>query len=343
VTSATSAPATASRRAPRLVAPHESTAAGAAEGLGDVVLDPSQEAAVAAATEQAATLVVGAPGTGRTTVATAVAVRALAAGADPARVLVLAASRRAAARLRDRVTERAGRTVGAPMVRTAASAAFAVLRTRAAAHGEPPPTLVSGPEQDLVLAELLAGHLEGEGTDLELPPGLPAESLGLRGLRQELRDLLMRAAERGLGPVDLADLGRRHDRPEWVLAAQLYEEYLDVTTLRLGTPDAGPRYDPAAVIDEAAACLAGWEGELPGVPRPSWDLVVVDDYQEATVATARLLHVLHDAGARLVLLADPDSAVQGFRGASPGLVGRAAARPGAVGAFDAGTVGLGTA
>ncbi|OLT53204.1 hypothetical protein [Cellulosimicrobium sp. CUA-896] len=30
------------------------------------------------------------------------------------------------------------------------------------------------------------------------------------------------------------------------------------------------------------------------MPRPRWDLVVVDDYQEATVATARLLHVLQD-------------------------------------------------
>ncbi|WP_344248481.1 PD-(D/E)XK nuclease family protein [Isoptericola hypogeus] len=324
----------------RLVPP---AAAGAPEP--DVALDPTQEAAAEAALEHPATLVVGAPGTGRTTVATALAVRALAAGTDPSRVLVVAASRRAAARLRDRVTARAGRTVGAPMVRTAASAAFAVLRTRAAALGDPPPTLVSGPEQDLVLAELLAGHLEGEGTDLRLPAGLPAESLGLRGLRQELRDLLMRAAERGVGPVDLDELGRRHDRPEWTLAAHLYEEYLDVTTLRLGTPDAGARYDPAGVVDEAAHALQAWDEDLPGVPRPGWDLVVVDDYQEATVATARLLHVLHDDGARLALLADPDSAVQGFRGAAPALVGRAAApaRSGVVGAFDARTVVLGTA
>ncbi|WP_240644130.1 UrvD/REP family ATP-dependent DNA helicase [Antribacter gilvus] len=315
------------------------------EGTGLVSLDETQAAAVEAALTHRATLVAGAPGTGRTTVATAVAVRALDEGARPDRVLVLAASRRAAARLRDQVASAAGRTVSAPMVRTAASAAFSVLHSRAAALGDPPPTLVSGPEQDLVLAELLAGHVAGEGAPLVLPPGLPEESLGLRGLRQELRDLLMRAAERGLGPVELDELGRRHDRPEWVMAAQLYEEYLDVTALRLGTPDAGARYDPAVVVDEAAHALQGWEAEVPGVPRPTWDLVVVDDYQEATAATARLLHVLHADGARLVLIGDPDSAVQGFRGASPGLVGRASApaRPGAFGAFDAHPVVLGTA
>ncbi|RPF22675.1 superfamily I DNA/RNA helicase [Myceligenerans xiligouense] len=307
------------------------------------VLDDTQAEAVEAALSRPVTVVAGAPGTGKTTVAAQVAVQALRAGVSPERVLVLAASRRSAARMRDDVAARAGRTVGAPMVRTAASAAFSILRTRELALDAPPPTLVSGPEQDLILAELLAGHADGEGAGLELPPGLPADSLSLRGLRQELRDLLMRAAERGLGPVELHRLGRSHDRPEWVMAARLYEEYLDVMTLRSGTPDTGARYDPAVVVDEATHALRSWERDLPGLPRLTWDVVVVDDYQEATAATARFLHVLHEDGARLVLLGDPDSAVQGFRGAAPGLVGRAAARPGPVGAFDAATVVLGTA
>ncbi|QAY70211.1 UrvD/REP family ATP-dependent DNA helicase [Xylanimonas protaetiae] len=324
------------RPAPRLVPP--APVAGP-----EVALDPTQRAAVEQARTAPALLVAGAPGTGKTTVTAAVAVEAVTAwGLEPARVLVLAASRRSAARLRDQVAAASGRTLGAPMVRTASSAAFAVLRTRATALGEPTPTLVSGPEQDLVLAELLAGHLEGEGAPLLLPDGLPTEALGLRGLRRELRDLLMRAAERGVDPGRLADLGRAHVRPEWTMAAQLYEEYLDVMTLRLGTPDSGARFDPAVVVDEAAQSLAAWEDEVPGVPRPSWDLVVVDDYQEATVATARLLQVLARDGARLVLLADPDSAVQGFRGATPGLVGRAAAPARSPGAFGAEEVVLGT-
>jgi superfamily I DNA/RNA helicase/RecB family exonuclease len=310
-----------------------------------VPLDDTQTAAVEAALSNRATLVLGAPGSGKTTVTCETAVRALDSGLRPERVLVLASSRRAAARLRDEVSARAGRTVGAPMVRTASSAAFAVLHKRAAALEQPAPTLVSGPEQDLVLADLLAGHVAGEGRPLALPAGLPEESLGLRGLRQELRDLLMRAAERGLGPVELDEMGRANDRPEWVMAAQIYEEYLDTTALRLATPDAGPRYDPAVVIDEAAESLRSWEDEVPGMARPTWDLVVVDDYQEATAATVRLLRVLHDDGARLVLLSDPDSAVQTFRGAAPGLTGRAAAPAGpgrAFGAFDAETVVLGT-
>jgi len=305
-------------------------------------LDEAQHAAVAH--RGAALLVRGAPGTGKSLTALASVVDRLAehAGTD-GEVLLLAPSRRAAARLRDELSGRLARTAGQPVVRTSASLAFSVLRARAALLGEPTPTLISGPEQDLVLADLLAGHLAGEGAAVEWPAGVPRAALGLRAFRDELRDLLMRAAERGLRPADLAALGRRHARPEWEAAAEVYAEYLDVTRLRSGTPDAGARYDPAVVLDEATEALLAWEAEVPGAPRPRWRAVVVDDYQEATAATARLLHALADDGAGLVLLADPDAAVQTFRGASPALVDRATLPAGSeLGAFGADERVLGT-
>ncbi|MEN0129390.1 MAG: PD-(D/E)XK nuclease family protein [Brevundimonas sp.] len=287
-------------------------------------LDAGQAEAVARVVGGArAVLALGAPGTGKTTVALESVVRAVEAGVDPDRVLVLAASRRAAGDLRDRLAARLRRTAGRGLVQTPAAAAFAILRARAGLLGEPAPTLVSGPEQDLVLGDLLSGHAVGEGVRIDWPSSVPAEALGVRAFRDELRDLLMRAAERGLTPADLADLGAAHDRPQWVAAAVLYEEYLDVLQLRSGTPDVGDRFDPAVVVDEAAQALLAWDSEVPRAPRPTWDLVVVDDHQESTSATARLLRVLADDGARLLLLADPDVAVQTFRGASPALVGRA--------------------
>jgi superfamily I DNA/RNA helicase/RecB family exonuclease len=285
-----------------------------------------------------ALLVRGAAGTGKTATALALAVDRVASGAlAPEDVLLLAPTRRAAARLRDELSARLVRTTGQPVVRTAASAAFSVLRARAALLGEPPPTLITGPEQDLVLADLLEGHAAGEGAAVVWPSSVPQEALGLRAFRDELRDLLMRAAERGLRPEDLARLGRRHGRPEWVAAATVYAEYLAVTRLRTGTPDLGSRFDPAVVVDEAAEALRAWKSEVPAAARPRWSLVVVDDYQEATAATARLLHALVEGGADLVLLADPDSAVQTFRGAAPGLVDRASVGPVAseLGAFAA--------
>jgi superfamily I DNA/RNA helicase len=300
------------------------------------VPDGSQQRVV---DHRGALLVTGAPGSGRTTTALAVvAQRVLSGELDLSDTLLLAPTRRAAARLRDVLSGHLRRTGGEPTVRTAVSVAFSVLRARAALLGEPTPTLISGPEQDLVLAELLAGHRAGEGAAVSWPEQVPVEALDRRAFRDELRDLLMRAAERGLRPADLALLGERHGRREWQAAAQVYAEYLDVTRLRAATPDAAARFDPAVVVDEATEALRAWVDELPDTPRPTWRLVVVDDYQEATAATVRLLHALADDGAELVLLADPDLAVQTFRGASPGLVDRATLPAGSeLGAFGADT------
>lgn len=308
-----------------------------------VALDEVQAAVVAdvsrAGARAANLLVLGAPGTGKTTVALESAVGAVEAGLPAGRVLVLASSRRAAADLRDRVAARLP-TLDRPAVRTAAALAWSVLRLRATNLAQPAPLLVSGAEQDRVLAELLAGHRLGEGAAPAWPPSVPAQAQTLRAFRDELRDLLMRAAERGLDQAALAELGRRHDRPEWVAAAAVYAEYLDVLVLGSQTPDAGARLDPAVVVDEAVDALLGWEADLPGLERPTWSLVVVDDHQESTAATSRLLRVLADDGARLLLLGDPDAATQTFRGAAPALVTRAGVTGDGPGEFGARTLVL---
>lgn len=265
-------------------------------------------------------VVLGAPGTGRTTtLVEAVFARVDRDGVDPDGVLVLAPTRRAAAALRDRVTGRLARTVREPLARTPHSYAFALLRRAAVLSGEPAPRLLSGPEQDRILADLLAGHAAGEGRRPPWPASvLPA--LRLRGFRDELRDLLMRALERGLGPADLADLGRRTDRPEWVAAASVLGEYLDVTAL--GTPGA---FDPAAIVEGAAGLLDA-EPSLLAEERRRWQLVAVDDHHESTAATARLLDLLAGRGGDLLLTGDPDATTQSFRGGDPGLLVDAAER-----------------
>ncbi len=124
-------------------------------------------------------------------------------GVPVEQLLMLTFSRRAAGELRDRVTARLGRTVREPVARTLHSYAFGVLRLANLAQGLPAPRLLSGPEQDVILRELVAGR-DPSGWPAELRPALRT-----RAFAGELRDLLMRAVERGLDGPGLAALGRR--------------------------------------------------------------------------------------------------------------------------------------
>ncbi len=287
--------------------------------------------------------VLGGPGSGKTTtLVEAVASRVDADGVDPGQVLVLGPTRLAASRLRELVTARLVRTVREPLARTPQSFAFGVLRIAAARAGDPAPRLITGPEQDLVLRDLLAGHRAGEGSD----PGWPADlaaALTTRGFRAELRDLLMRAVERGIGPEDLAGLGRSHGRPEWVAASSVLREYLDVTGL--GTPGG---YDPASVVSDAVAVLAADPGLLAAVGAQI-AFLAVDDAQEATPGVADLVRIVAGGRPDVLLAGDPDVMTQAFRGADPGLLlGDRLAAPGQVTAAGRGaavpavTVVLGT-
>ncbi len=287
----------------------------------DVELDGDQEAVVAAVLGGGHHVVLGAPGTGLTTTALATFV-AFARTRPPEQALLLVPTRQRAGALRDVLARRLDRTTGSVLVRTPASLAYAILRLRASHRGEPAPTLVSGPEQDTVLAELIAGHLSGDGVPIDWPDRIGPETLRLPAFRAELRDLLMRAAEAGLDGAALEELGRQHDRPEWCAAGRLLTEYGDVMALGELTPDRGARYDAATIVDQAVVALRTWDEEVSPETRPAWSLVLHDDFQDATLATARLLTTLADgpSGAGVAVLGDPDRGVQAFRGGQPSLL-----------------------
>ena len=297
-------------------------------------LDDVQEAAAQFAASRdvpaAAMLVLGAPGTGKSTTAVEAVVRAVRSGVPADHCVLLAPSRTMAATLRDEVTTRLQGTSTEPLARTMQAFAWGILRAEAALRGDPPPRLLSGPEQDVVLRDLLAGHAAGDPVGPVWPESV-REALGTRGFRNELRDLLMRAVESSLTAEDLARLGRENDRPEWVAAAQLLDEYDQVTAL-----SAPGGYDPSWILGAATDLLVEDEAARLRL-HDRLALIVIDDAQELSPAGARLLSAAAGPGARTLLLADPDATVQGFRGADPAVAFALADRWGAGEAVTLGT------
>ncbi|WP_285617757.1 ATP-dependent DNA helicase [Kineosporia sp. NBRC 101677] len=289
----------------RLVGP----GSGPAELL---VPDPAQAELIGRRQGSGPVVVFGAPGTGKTAMLIeTVAARVSRDGLGPGSVLAVAPTRLAAARLRERLSARIGGTLQEPICRTPHSYAFGLLHRALSFDGAPAPRLISGPEQDRMLADLLAGHAQGQGRAPVWPEATSQEIRQLRGFRNELRDLLMRAVERGLTPEDLRRLGARQGRPDWLAAADVMAEYLDVTAL--STPGA---FDPAGIVDAAAELLLADE-ELLDAERAQRRLIVVDDAHELTVAAEHLLRLVAGGGRDIVLAGDPDSATQTFRGARP--------------------------
>ncbi|MCG5216626.1 ATP-dependent DNA helicase [Streptosporangium sp. KLBMP 9127] len=254
-------------------------------------------------------LVLAGPGTGKTTtIVESVVDRVERRGIDPERILVLTFSRKAAGELRERITGRMRRTTRTPLALTFHSYAYTLLRRDAVLAGEPPPRLLTGPEQLLEVRRLLHGELQGGAP--EWPEKL-REALKTRGFAEELRDFMSRAAERGLDGADLVALGRTHGRADWAAAGRFADRYQARFDL-----DPVPSLDYAELIRAAAGLLA--DGEVRERERAAYDVVYVDEYQDTDPAQEFLLRQLAGDGRDLIAVGDPDQSIYGFRGAEVG-------------------------
>lgn len=281
-------------------------------------------------------LLTGIPGTGKTHHLTERALRYLADELDPARLLILAPTRTAATRMRDAIAAASDRSLSVAPTRAWAAYAFDLLKraqTRGLLTGvEGNLKLLSGPEQDVIIGELLANHAEGIAPGPAWPDSL-REALPTRGFRHEIRDFFDRMAEYDLTAEDVQALARDYNRPVWAALAQLHTEYRAVRALR-----AKNAYDPAVLINDACRLLLR-NPEFLAEERRRYDLILIDDVQELSPSTYRLLRLIAaeepPADAAELAAEHPDvfaavpeaimtysdeAVVQGFRGARPDLV-----------------------
>ncbi|WP_190972749.1 PD-(D/E)XK nuclease family protein [Bifidobacterium tissieri] len=171
-----------------------------------------------------------------------------------------------------------------------------------------------------------AGSADGE------PRNASTDELFERGISDvfinQLRDMLARMNELGASSskedaiiATLADAtgesGLRGERlaAQWRVAFALRREYIRKIN------DLYPheyRLDASRLLVEGTeAVRQAMRGVLPtddaAIPR----VVIVDDVQDVTLAGMAFLQAIERAGGRLILIGNPDEAVQGFRGSYP--------------------------
>jgi len=313
-------------------------------GIGaSVTLDEGQQRVVDARRTRGA-VVLGAPGSGKTTaVVELVAAAVLNDGIDPARVLVLTPSRRTATLLRDRIALRLSADVqpadvqpadaqpadaqpatallsAAPgalpgaLARSIAAYAFSIVTASNRLIGRPEPRLLSGADHDADLSELLdRGELDDVlGAEARPGPAWP-ERLGpdvrrLPAFRTELRDAIARLSEHGWSTNQLRAAAEQRSKPEWAAVADFVDDYRKV----LGSSRSG-QLDPAEMVRAAVGLVLNPQVSLPPLPQ----LIVLDDAHDATPSGFDLLAALAARGATVIALGDPDVATNTFRGAEP--------------------------
>jgi superfamily I DNA/RNA helicase len=288
----------------------------------DMTEDAAQNAVIGA-DASASGVIIGAPGTGKTRTLTERVVHLLdTVGMRPEQVLVLTPSRQAATALRDRIGVRIGQATPGPLARSLGSFAFQVVRGAMVRAGAEPPALLTGADQDRLIAELLAGDAEDER--IVWPQALSPAVRASKGFRSELRAFLAECVELGAQPEEL----RAADDAAWSAVADFLVEYRAVLDLARAS-----HRDAADLLAEARTILRTAEPAALG-PLGDLKVVLIDDAQELTRGGITVVEALRERGTAVLAFGDPDISSGAFRGASPELFAQLATALGEVHVLD---------
>lgn len=292
------------------------------------------------------TLVAGAPRSGKTEFALDMLIAAMKRYGD-ANAVMTVSGRQIADTLGDRAIRELSAVSQARPVTTLSAVAFRLLAAARSAQGKPLPKLLNGAEQDVIIRKVLASHVEHRQHGDECATcdllrvyfavsewsGLVADD-STDAFANQLRDMLARMNEIGAKPElenmliaraasrnGELDARRERLRTQWRLAFALREEY----NAAIRAAYSGEyRLDASQLMIDATEAVSDIrDADIP-------NMLIVDDFQDATLAGFALLEALHNRGTRLLLVGNPDEAVQTFRGSYPEyLFNEAQARMGA--------------
>lgn len=201
----------------------------------------------------------------------------------------------------------------------------------------PAPVLLMGADEDAALEQLIG----------QVSWSQPAEVTQTRGFRAQIRNLFSRCGELGVDYQLLEQLGQAAQVQLWCEAAPLLKLWDSQSDISAANRAMALKLDTARLQDRALYALEHWYQADVTAPPQLPDLVVVDDYQDCTAATARLLHALaalnlgEAEGQGWSAGQMPSAGLGGASGAQgPGSRGSANESGDATGAGESGDVGV---
>ena len=259
-------------------------------------------------------VVVGAPGSGKTTTLLARVRELVASGVDPDEILVLTPTRPAATALRDPLALAVGRATSGALARSVASFAFQLVRAAEVRRGLEPPQLLTGGDEDQIIRDLLEGDALDELEGLSRWPAWLGPAIrATRGFRGDLRAFLAECTDLGVVSDDLVHLAERFDLPVWASLASFADEYRAVRSeMRGAHRDAADLAREAVAVLDEARVERGLLGRFSALR-----CILVDDAQELTAGGIDLLRACRGLGIGVVAFGDPDVGSGAFRGATP--------------------------
>lgn len=272
-------------------------------------------------------VVIGAPGTGKTSTLVERVEWLLGAGLPPDEVLVLTPSRQSATALRDRLAIASGAATSGSMARSVASFAFQIVRAAEVHAGGQPPVLLTGGDEDQMLQDLLTGD-EADARDGHdrWPSWLGAQVRSTQAFRSEVRAFMAECAALGIDAEALTRIAASTTNEVWHSLSTFMGEYQQVRSAMRGA-----HRDPAALVREAAVLLRGARGDAPSLGALArLRAVLVDDAQELTIGGVELLEACAARGMAVLAFGDPDVGSGAFRGAAPEYFARLAGSLGSV-------------
>lgn len=248
-----------------------------------------------ALTDDAGTvLVMGGPGTGRTSLCLEIAARHVASGGLLSGVLVLAQTRSSAQALRTALVRRLGGAHLEPQVMTVHALARRIVAS-------PSQRLLTAPEQEFRMRELLAAR------DMSDWPDELRTCAGTAQFASDVRVMAARLRQEGCDPQDLTDAGITWGVPEWRVLGPFLADYLDVLDLEGSLDYAEAVHRARIALTRPGAAIA---------VRSRIKLLICDDLTECDPSQIRLLAQIARCHVPCVLTADPDQTIYGFRGAA---------------------------